>query len=89
MDKIRKECTLRELKLHSRTNTSKRIKVLCCYDKLFNSGEGTIAASAMASGSTRCTKHYMSRLLNVLMSDELVKKLVNVTGKGETLIGKI
>ncbi|OWZ14104.1 hypothetical protein PHMEG_00012460 [Phytophthora megakarya] len=35
----------------------------------------------MAAGNTRRTKHYLSRLANVVMSKNMVTRLIEVTGK--------
>ncbi|KAE9017128.1 hypothetical protein PR002_g13475 [Phytophthora rubi] len=80
-DLIRKECTLREIKLNTRTNKADRIKCLRHYDALVNKGEGSSAASTMASGNTRRTKHCMFRLTNVLLSKNMVTRLIETTGK--------
>ncbi|KAK1934331.1 Tetratricopeptide repeat protein 1 [Phytophthora citrophthora] len=80
-DLIRKECSLREIKLHTRTNKADRIKCLRRYDDLVNQGEHTSEASTLATGSTRCTKHCVFRLINVLMSNDFVMRLIEVTGK--------
>ncbi|EEY66601.1 uncharacterized protein PITG_16673 [Phytophthora infestans T30-4] len=64
-DLIRKEYTIREIKLNTRTNKADRIKGLRRYDELVNRGEGPTSASTMASGNIRRTKHCMFRLANV------------------------
>ncbi|POM69631.1 hypothetical protein PHPALM_14065 [Phytophthora palmivora] len=81
MDLIRKECTLREIKVHTRTNKSDRIKCLRHYDRLINSGERTAAASTKATGSTRRTKHGMYHLINVLMTKDMINRLIDIAGK--------
>lgn len=84
-DLIRKECTLREIKLNTRTNKADRIKCLRHYDALVNKGEGSSAASTMASGNTRRTKHCMFRLTNVLLSKNMVTRLIETTGRCSVL----
>ncbi|OWZ02337.1 hypothetical protein PHMEG_00026115 [Phytophthora megakarya] len=79
-DLIRKECSLREIKLTTRTNSADHIKCLRRYDDLVNQGELASEASVLATGSARRTKHCVFRLINVLMSNDLVMRLIEVTG---------
>lgn len=81
MDLIRKECTLRAIKVHTRTNKADRIKCLRHYDRLVNSGERASSASMQAAGNTRRTKHCMFRLINCLMSKDMINRLIEITGK--------
>ncbi|OWZ13065.1 hypothetical protein PHMEG_00013680 [Phytophthora megakarya] len=78
-DLIRKECSLREIKLHTRTFKADCIKCLRRYDDLVNRGERASEASMLANGSTRRTKHCVFRLINVLMFQDLVTRLIEVT----------
>ncbi|KAK1947410.1 hypothetical protein P3T76_001420 [Phytophthora citrophthora] len=80
-DLIRKEYSFREIKLHTRTNKADCIKCLRRYDDLVNQGEHTSEASTLATGCTRRTKHCVFRLTNVLMSNDFVIRLIEVTDK--------
>ncbi|EEY63038.1 uncharacterized protein PITG_14672 [Phytophthora infestans T30-4] len=80
-DLIRKECTIREIKLNTRTNKADRIKCLHRFDELVNRGEDPTSASTMAAGNTRRTRHCMFRLANVVLSKDMVTRLVEVTEK--------
>ncbi|KAF4146477.1 hypothetical protein GN958_ATG04342 [Phytophthora infestans] len=82
-DLIRKECTIREIKLNTRTNKADRIKCLRRYDELVNRGEDPTSASTMASGNTRRTKHCMFRLANVVLSKDMVTRLAEITAYKE------
>ncbi|KAE8876928.1 hypothetical protein PF003_g38952 [Phytophthora fragariae] len=80
MDLIGKECTLRAIKVHTRTNKADRIKWLRHYDRLVNSGERASSTSMQAAGNTRRTKHCMFRLINCLMSKDMINRLIEITG---------
>ncbi|KAF4043455.1 hypothetical protein GN244_ATG04221 [Phytophthora infestans] len=80
-DLIRKECSLREIKLNTRTNKADRIRCYRRYDELMNSGQSASAASTMAAGGTRRTKHCTFRLANVVLSDNLFMRLIEATGR--------
>eukprot|EP00644_Phytophthora_capsici_P019573 jgi/Phyca11/133301/e_gw1.408.2.1 len=80
-DLIRKECSLRQIKLNTKTKKSDRITCLRRYDELMNSGESSLAASTMAAGGTRRTKHCTFRLTNVVLSDNLFMRLIEATGE--------
>ncbi|KAE9088866.1 hypothetical protein PF010_g19218, partial [Phytophthora fragariae] len=67
--------------VHTRTNKADRIKCLRHYDRLVNSGERASSASMQAAGNTRRTKHCMFRLINCLMSKDMINRLIEITGK--------
>ncbi|KAE9054102.1 hypothetical protein PF006_g33346, partial [Phytophthora fragariae] len=72
---------VRQLRVHTRTNKADRIKCLRHYDRLVNSGERASSTSMQAAGNTRRTKHCMFRLINCLMSKDMINRLIEITGK--------